>query len=274
MKVFTDPTEAQEYFSTVSDLAFVPTMGALHRGHGTLIESASREYSQVAISIFVNPLQFGKNEDFTKYPRTLEADLELAEAAGAQAAFIPDAIKFTTGIKTNVSVKGVSDNFEGTMRPGHFDGVATIVLKLFQVVQPKSAFFGLKDLQQCSVISTMVNDLNLPIKLRFIETVREPSGLAMSSRNKYLNEDQLAIAAHIHAELQSARAAIKISPNSVQVALESAKSNLQKVGMEVEYLELVDSSTMLKSDRLNPQARIVIAGKLFGVRLIDNIAIN
>ncbi len=274
MNIHRDIAEAQESFAKVDNLALIPTMGALHEGHCALINTAAQNHSNVAVSIFVNPLQFGQNEDFDKYPRKETEDLRLAKLAGANFAFIPDHSNFTKSINTTVKVKKVTQFYEGAHRPGHFDGVATIVLKLFNVVQPKTAYFGLKDLQQCAVIQQLVKDLNVPVKLQFIETIREESGLAKSSRNEYMTPEQRATAAGIYKTLIQLKSAGKSGPELFEKAKYEAVLSLNELGMELEYLDLVDPTTMLQTTPDNEQARIVIAGKLFGIRLIDNILLK
>ena len=200
-------------------VGLVPTMGALHEGHARLIETARRECDFVVVSLFVNPTQFGPNEDYARYPRAFEADLAVCEAAGASAVFNPDAeTMYPNGRSaTFVEVPGLSDVFEGAIRPGHFRGVATVVLKLLQIVGPDEAFFGQKDYQQVRVIERMVDDLNVPVKIRRVATVRAADGLALSSRNRYLDADHRAAAPVLWRALEAAAparfAAVSVMPS-------------------------------------------------------------
>jgi len=268
-------------------LGFVPTMGALHQGHLNLMEQSSAENDTSAISIFVNPLQFGPNEDLSKYPRQEADDLEMARSVGVQVAFCPSVEEMLGRNATTVTVSGVSDLFEGEKRPGHFTGVATIVSQLFGIVQPNVAYFGLKDLQQCAVIRQMVNDLCIPVRLKFCETVREPSGLAMSSRNRYFSPEQFERAADLNRIIVARAKAIFSDFGRRNHELTDATTELSKLGFEVQYLELVNSLTMQPAsdqelgqvlgqklsqlDATENPYRIVVAAQFCGVRLIDNI---
>src|SRR5271170_3851996 len=187
-------------------LGLVPTMGALHEGHTALVARARKECSRVIASVFVNPKQFGPKEDYKKYPRDLEADAEKLAAVGVDALFAPDAADiYPDGFRTYVNVEGISERLEGRSRPGHFRGVATVVLKLFEIVQPHFAYFGRKDAQQVRIISQMTRDLNLETEIVVCPIVREPDGLALSSRNAYLKPDERAAATVLHRALTAAR---------------------------------------------------------------------
>src|ERR1700731_5155660 len=187
-------------------VGFVPTMGALHAGHTALVQRAKQECAPVIASIFVNPKQFGPNEDFAKYPRTLEADSEKFSAAGVDALFLPDAAEiYPAGFRTYVTVEGLSDRLEGRSRPGHFRGVATVVMKLLEIVQPNFAYFGRKDAQQSRIITQMTRDLNLDTEIVVCPIVREPDGLAMSSRNAYLNAGERKAATVLSRALDAAK---------------------------------------------------------------------
>jgi pantoate--beta-alanine ligase len=185
-------------------VGFVPTMGALHEGHAALVRKALAECDTCVLSIFVNPLQFGPKEDFDRYPRPLETDLSLAKGWGVHWAFVPDVQEMYSGRETTIRVAGLSEMWEGADRPGHFEGVATIVAKLFHLAAPDIAYFGLKDYQQCAVIRRMVNDLNFRLDLSFVETVRESDGLALSSRNAYLDSEERRVAPLLFQALQEA----------------------------------------------------------------------
>src|SRR5713226_2896694 len=187
-------------------IGLVPTMGALHAGHTALAQRAKQRCAPVIASIFVNPKQFGPNEDFTRYPRTLEADAEKFSAAGVDALFLPDAAEiYPAGFRTYVTVEGLSDRLEGRSRPGHFRGVATVVMKLLEIVQPNYAYFGRKDAQQVRIISQMARDLNLDAEIVVCPIIREPDGLALSSRNAYLNGEERRAATVLRRALESAR---------------------------------------------------------------------
>jgi pantoate--beta-alanine ligase len=254
-------------------LGFVPTMGALHEGHAELVRQAAAECPTVIVSIYVNPTQFGPGEDFACYPRTEDDDLALLESVGASVVFLPSDIEMYPGHETKVCVKGAAIGFEGDQRPGHFDGVATVVAKLFLMTGCDIAYFGLKDLQQCAVVRQVVRDLCFAVTLRFIETVRDETGLALSSRNRYLSVEQRSLAASLFQVLiQTGRA--MLTGTSVLEACEFGKRTLRGLGFEPEYLDLVNPETMLKLDEPVLDARLVVAARLSGVRLIDNMALR
>jgi len=258
-------------------LGFVPTMGAFHEGHLSLMKKAKAECGFCAVSLFVNPLQFAPTEDLAKYPRQHEQDFEMARSVGVDLMFVPDHAELTQNIQTNVIVSGVSDLYEGQRRPGHFEGVATIVAKLFGIVQPDIALFGLKDLQQCAVIRQMVADLNMPLRLIFEETVREESGLAMSSRNQYFTPEQKSEAAELFRSLtKAARTLSTLNPGSndaVRITLDETTDSLRSKGFGVEYLDAVDPKTMHPATHIEQDSRLVVAAKFRTVRLIDNIPV-
>jgi pantoate--beta-alanine ligase len=251
-------------------------MGALHEGHLSLIRTARSENDEVAVSIFVNPTQFGPTEDFARYPRQLERDTEMAVEAGASWIFAPSVEEMYPRRSTTVSVHDVTDTFEGSRRPGHFDGVATVVLKLFNIVRPDAAYFGLKDLQQCQVVRTMVEDLNVPVRLRFCETLRESDGLAMSSRNAYLTTEQRRIAPMIHQTLIHLQERLygNYSTESIDAIINDARKSLSSVGFEVDYIDLVHVRSMRPIRHEHGEAAIVVAAKIGNTRLIDNIVMN
>ncbi|MEJ5170058.1 MAG: pantoate--beta-alanine ligase [Fimbriimonadales bacterium] len=271
MNVFRQPAEWKK--PADQTVGFVPTMGALHEGHLSLLRAAREECQTVVASIFVNPTQFGPNEDFQRYPRHEQRDLELCEAAGVDAVFVPTVETMYPRRTTVVAVRGVTERWEGAFRPGHFDGVTTVVAKLFHIVQPDIAYFGLKDLQQCAVIQRMVEDLNFAVRLRFCETVRESDGLAMSSRNQYLNPEERKKAASLFRRLCECRdEAIAGSPLSV--CLDRARVGLESDGFAVDYVAWVDPSTMEPVERLQTDSRLIAAVRLGSVRLIDNIGVK
>lgn len=252
-------------------VGFVPTMGAFHDGHLSLMRTAKNDCGYCVASLFVNPTQFGPNEDFAKYPRNEERDFELAESAGVDAIFAPDREEVYRDSETMVKVSGVADGFEGAIRPGHFDGVATVVAKLFGMVRPSDAYFGLKDYQQCRVIASMVKDLFIPVSLHFRDTVRESNGLAMSSRNAYLLGEERDKAAEIYRTLVFVKDHI-CSGKEIQQAVEEGKARLTGFGFDVQYLAAVNNH-MRAIEKSEPDSRLVVAAKLGSVRLIDNIAL-
>ncbi len=274
MKVFRTVKELREALASAPrPLGLVPTMGALHEGHLSLIRASAEACATTAISIFVNPTQFGPNEDLTAYPRREAEDLALAEEAGAGFAFCPSAEEMYGGSTTTIHVAGVSEGFEGAIRPGHFNGVATVVAKLFHIFSPNIAFFGWKDLQQCAVIRRMIRDLNMPIELRLVETVRNSGGLALSSRNAYLSPESRQEAEWIHRMLAVARSKILRGDLDIDSALADGRKLIESNNMTVDYLDLVDSETMTPIRSLTPTARLTIAVRKDGVRLLDNIPV-
>lgn len=256
-------------------VGFVPTMGALHAGHARLIEVARQQSDVVVVSIFVNPTQFGPNEDYSRYPRTLDADLDTCRRSGADLAFVPSAedIYPPGPPATYVEVPGLSDVLEGAVRPGHFRGVATVVLKLFQIVGPDVAFFGQKDFQQQLVLRRMVSDLNVPVRIETVPTVREPDGLAMSSRNRYLDPDQRRAAAILSRALREADAAVRAGERSADRVRQILRSTLESERLaSVDYAEVADADTLEPLDHLGEGRRGValVAVRVGPARLIDN----
>ena len=255
-------------------VAFVPTMGNLHEGHLTLMREARKHAQTVICSIFVNPMQFGANEDLDKYPRTLDADIAALESAGVDLLYFPSVETMypkPLAEQTKVEVPVISDLYCGASRPGHFVGVTTVVAKLFNMVQPDVALFGTKDFQQLSMIRRMVADLAMPIEIIGVPTIRDLDGLAMSSRNQYLTRDERAIAPMIYAELK--QLADIFSQDFSQLEQQSADSlaRLAEAGFEPDYLHVVDAETLLPLTNKSQQGVILIAAKLGAARLIDNI---
>ncbi|MCA1997649.1 MAG: pantoate--beta-alanine ligase [Armatimonadetes bacterium] len=271
MNVLRHPSEWTKPVGTT--VGFVPTMGALHEGHLSLMRKARAECGHVIVSIFVNPTQFGPHEDFQRYPRNEQRDLELCREVGVDTVFAPDVETMYPRRTTVVAVRGVTERWEGAFRPGHFDGVTTVVTKLFHIVQPDRAYFGLKDLQQCAVIRRMVEDLNFPVKLRFCETVREPDGLAMSSRNQYLSPEERQRAALLYRRLTECRDEAA-SGGSLAASLDRARMALESDGFAVDYVAWVDPVSMEPIDRLQPGSRLIAAVRLGSVRLIDNLGLD
>ena len=253
-------------------LAFVPTMGALHAGHMTLIAAAAARADHVIASIFVNPLQFGPTEDLARYPRRETADAAMLAEAGVAALWLPDAATmYPDGFATTVSVAGIGDVLDGAARPGHFDGVATVVAKLFGQVRPDVALFGEKDWQQLAVIRRMVVDLNLGLDIVGVPTSREDDGLARSSRNAYLSPAERAAAVALPDALIRAGAAIS-SGSDVSQALDHARKALANAGFAVDYVELVDGNLQPLA-AVTGDARLLAAARIGTTRLIDNIAV-
>lgn len=253
-------------------------MGALHEGHLSLMRAAKAECDTTIASIFVNPTQFGPQEDFTNYPRTEQEDIELARSAGVDYLFMPTIEEMYENTNTLVHVSGVSELWEGQRRPGHFDGVATIVAKLFHIISPHYSYFGLKDFQQCAVLKAMVRDLNFRITLRFMETVREVDGLAMSSRNRYLSPEERSRAPLLykslgHAALEIA-ALLTDSAGSIENILAKQVSSLASNGFSVDYFELVDAESLEPTRKASGPRRLLAAAKLGSTRLIDNCGIG
>jgi pantoate--beta-alanine ligase len=257
-----------------ASVALVPTMGALHAGHMALIEAARRPGQRVVASIFVNPRQFGANEDLSRYPRREGADARMLAEAGCDLLWAPEVEEmYPDGFATTVSVSGVSEGLDGAARPGHFDGVATVVAKLFGQVRPDQAFFGEKDFQQLAVVRRMVVDLDLGIEVVGVPTQRDDDGLALSSRNIYLDEGERARAVALPRALGEAARAIKRG-NDPQVALAEARTALIAAGFDVDYLALADAETLsLDPDSSRPR-RLLAAARIGSTRLIDNLAIG
>ena len=264
-----------QWRSAGDTLAFVPTMGNLHAGHLRLVEEARKLASRVVVSIFVNPTQFCAGEDFGAYPRTPEEDVDKLKGSGADLLFMPHADEvYPVGAVTVVEVPGVSDDLCGKFRPGHFRGVATVVCKLFSMVQPDVALFGEKDWQQLMVIRRMVADLNLPLSIVGIPTVRAPSGLAMSSRNAYLSEDEKQRASVLYRSLSQAKAALEAGLRDYTGIEAAAVQMLQNEGFRIDYFAIrrLDDLTGPSTD--DTDFVVLVAAWLGRARLIDNIRIS
>jgi pantoate--beta-alanine ligase len=257
-------------------VGLVPTMGALHEGHTSLIRAARRDTGFVVVSIFVNPTQFGPKEDLSRYPRPLEHDLALCAREGADLVFHPTPeTVYPPGFGTFVEVTGLQDVLEGASRPGHFRGVATVVLKLFNIVQPDLAFFGQKDGQQARIIRQMVADLNVPVEVRVCPTVREADGLALSSRNAYLDAEQRRNAVALSAALELGRALIEQGerdPRRVGYVMEARIAAAP--GAVLDYAQVVDADSLRPLDRLHGRVMLAVAVRFGGTRLIDNVLVD
>ena len=268
------------------DIAFVPTMGNLHAGHIHLVEVAKLHANCVVVSIFVNPLQFGPSEDLASYPRTLQADCEKLQAAGASIVFTPNVEEMyaqiteskSEGINLNqtmtITPPPIANELCGATRPGHFAGVATVVMKLFNMVQPSVAVFGQKDFQQLFIITQMVKQFNLPIDIIAVETVREPSGLAMSSRNGYLTDAQRATASQLNSALQGIVKSIKNGNKNYGELEQQAKAELNSQGWLTDYISIRSSESLLPADGADTKLVVLGAAKLGNTRLIDNLAFS
>jgi pantoate--beta-alanine ligase len=254
-------------------VGLVPTMGALHEGHLSLVRAAKKRCDAVVASIFVNPTQFGPTEDLAKYPRPMERDRALLEEEGVDILFAPSVEEvYGSGSITWVLVEGLSEKLDGRSRPGHFRGVATVVAKLFNIIEPKSAFFGQKDAAQLAVIRRMVRDLNFPVEIIAVSIVREPDGLAMSSRNAYLSPEERCRALVLQRSLRRAEAEFqsgqRIAAKLISAALEVLASEPQ---VAVDYLEVVNPDTLEPVERITQTALLAIAARVGSTRLIDNV---
>ncbi len=258
-------------------VGFVPTMGALHEGHISLVRRAKSENDIVVVSIFVNPTQFGPGEDFSKYPRNAEQDLALLEKAGADVAFLPQAEAiYPSGFLTKIEVSALSEKLCGIFRPGHFSGVATVVNKFFNIVQPSRAYFGQKDFQQTVILRRMVNDLNMEIEILVCPTVREKDGLAMSSRNAYLDEAERKAASVLFRTLTQAASAIRQGGATPESAVKRMHEMLtrEQLVKEVQYAGIYDMTTLDALKEFQKTNLIALAVKLGNTRLIDNMVVE
>jgi len=263
-------------------VGFVPTMGALHEGHLSLSRQAAADCDRVVASIFVNPLQFGPREDLSRYPRTFEHDCDVLGAAGCRVVFAPSVeemygnIDLARGTMTYVEVTQLGEMWEGVVRPGHLRGVATVVAKLFNIVQPDRAYFGEKDYQQLKVIQRMVYDLNLDIEIVPMPTIREADGLAMSSRNAYLSEPQRAASTTLYRAMQAAQElALQGEVDTVKLGAAAHRICDAEPLVKVQYIAIVDADSLKAIEKLDEHAaRILIAAKVGETRLIDNLAIG
>jgi len=277
----TSVTELRQYVQHWKDhgqsIAFIPTMGNLHAGHMSLIEKGQSLCDRSICSIFVNPMQFGPNEDWDHYPRTLEADIDKLEKIGCDLAYMPTASElYPDGLDriTQVHVTDLTDNYEGAHRPGHFTGVATVVLKLFNIVKPDVSVFGKKDFQQYRVISKMVEDLNLDVQIIGQETTRDPSGLATSSRNQYLDAEQTRRAALIYRQLRDTAQLIDKGERDYQSLERQALATLEEAGFNTDYFKICNAETLLPASADDRDLVILVTAGLGATRLLDNIEIS
>lgn len=257
-------------------LGLVPTMGALHQGHLSLVRAAKAQCDLVVVSIFVNPLQFGPNEDLAKYPRNFDRDRELLAKEGADFIFAPSVEEmYPRGAVTYVTVEGLSDKLCGDSRPGHFRGVTTVVSELFNIVEPDRAFFGQKDAAQSTIIRRMVRDLNIPVQVVVCPIVREPDGLAMSSRNSYLDAQQRKSALGLYRSLTAVQGRFDQGERKARALIEAGKQTFTYEPLvRLDYFEIVDPETLDPVDDLSRGALVAVAAFVGNVRLIDNIVLR
>ena len=271
MKTVRTVAELRTELAGCQGIGLVPTMGFLHEGHLSLIRRASEECDTVVVSLFVNPKQFGEGEDLDAYPRDEARDAALAEECGADILFAPaNEEVYPDGFATTVEVAGLTDVLCGEARPGHFAGVTTVVTKLFNMVRPDVAYFGQKDAQQALVIRKLVRDLDMPVRIEVCPTIREPDGLALSSRNAYLSADERARALGLSRALQAAEAAVAAGRTSAEEVLSEARNQLQQAGIEPEYLELRSAQDLTPVERVNGSTLLTVAAQVGRARLIDN----
>ena len=276
MKVLKTTSDTRLACSQFQTVGFVPTMGSLHEGHLALVRRAKLECGAVAVSIFVNPTQFAPGEDFAKYPRNLERDLELLERSQVDVVFVPSAAEvFPNGFDTQVQVGTVTQQLEAAIRPGHFNGVATVVTKLFNVVQPYRAYFGQKDGQQCVVIRKLVRDLNFPCEIVVEPTVRESDGLAMSSRNVFLTPEQRGQASVLFKALTAAKARFMDGEREA-VALRSVVEGalVEVPSAIIDYISVADSTDLKELNYIDRAALLSLAVRIGSVRLLDNLLLE
>ncbi len=279
MKIARTPKEARRILEKLRSkgdrIGFVPTMGDLHEGHLSLIRLSMMEMDRTVVSIFVNPTQFGPNEDFNRYPRDHQRDQKILKDIGCDLLFIPATRNiYSADGRTRVSVKGVTDYLCGSYRPGHFNGVTLVVAKLFNIISPDTAFFGQKDAQQAVVIQRMAADLDFPVKIRLGPVVREESGLAKSSRNRYLGEEDREKAVSIFSALNEAFSLIRKGERDSLKIRDIVKRKISESGLEVQYAEVVRGKDMKPVDEIRGVVLISVAAMISGVRLIDNIAVR
>ncbi|KNZ68869.1 pantoate/beta-alanine ligase [Thermincola ferriacetica] len=280
MRLLKTIEEAKAYIKEVKtagrSVGFVPTMGYLHEGHLQLMKVARRECDTVIISIFVNPIQFGVNEDYDKYPRDLTRDCELAASVGVDAVFAPTAAEmYPSGYATFLEVEGLTEKLCGLSRPGHFRGVTTVVTKLFNIVQPDIAYFGQKDAQQVLVIKKMVADLNMNLTVKTVETVREADGLAMSSRNTYLNKEERQAALVLYKSLQKARDMIRAGERQKSRVIAAMEALIKAEPLaRIDYVDILSIPDLRDIEELKGEILIALAVYIGNTRLIDNFMLE
>ena len=271
MKTVRTVSEVRDELAGRQHIALVPTMGSLHEGHLSLIRCAREECETVVVSLFVNPKQFGEGEDLDAYPRDEERDARLAEESGADILFAPSLDEvYPDGFSTTVEIAGLTDVLCGAARPGHFAGVTTVVTKLFNMVGPDVAYFGQKDAQQAIVISKLVRDLDIPVRIEICPTIRDADGLALSSRNAYLSDSERQRALGLSRALRAAEAAVADGRIATDDVLAAAREQLQQAGLEPEYLELRSAKDLAPVERVNGSTLLAVAAQVGRARLIDN----
>lgn len=274
MRIVRDVAAVRAAVAGAGRVGLVPTMGAFHEGHLSLIRAARQACDLVVVWLFVNPTQFNEAADLAGYPRDEERDARLAAECGADILFAPPVEEvYPDGFATTVTVSGIADVLEGAHRPGHFDGVATVVAKMFAMVAPEVAYFGAKDAQQVAVVRRMVTDLNLPVRIEVLPIVREPDGLAMSSRNVRLDPDQRRRATALHRGLAAGRAAVAAGERDAEAAAAVVSRELAGASITAEYIAVVDPDTFAPLERIERPALIALAARVGPVRLIDNMEV-
>jgi len=268
--------EVRAALSDAGTVGLVPTMGALHEGHLSLVRRAREECDTVAVSVFVNPTQFGEDEDLEAYPRDEARDAALLEAEGVDVLFAPPLEEvYPAGFSTSVHVSGVTETLEGDSRgPEHFEGVATVVLKLLNMTRPQVAYFGQKDAQQALVIRRMVRDLDVPVRIDVLPTVRDPEGLALSSRNSYLSDPERRQALSLSGALRAAEEAVARGELDAPSVLAAARHELEAAGLEPEYLELRSAEDLTPVESVNGSTLLAVAARVGRARLIDNVVLT
>jgi len=277
VKVIRNVAEMKAMRKTLAGpIGFVPTLGYLHAGHISLVNQSKKDNASTVVSIFVNPTQFGPKEDFEKYPRDEQCDIAMLEKAGVDVAFLPAPHEmYPNGFNTWVEVQGITERLEGAVRPGHFKGVATVCNKLFNIVQPDKAYFGQKDAQQVLVIKKMVADLNMNLELVVISTLREADGLAMSSRNSYLSQDERKAATVLYRALLKAKEMKQAGEHDAETIREAMAELVQTEPLaEIDYISIADPTTLTELEKVKSQALVSLAVRIGKTRLIDNIVLT
>ena len=276
MKVIRTIAELRrELAGAARPVGLVPTMGFFHDGHLSLMRAARAANETVVVSLFVNPTQFGPNEDLATYPRDEQRDLALAQAEGVDIVFAPSVEEvYPDGFSTTVEVGELTEPLDGAARPGHFKGVTTVVTKLLNMVGPDAAYFGQKDAQQALVIRHLVRDLNMPVRIEVCPTIREPDGLAMSSRNAYLNEEERQRAVALSRALRAAEQAVARGDLGAEAVIAAARQELDEAGIDPEYLELRSATDLTPAARVNGSTLLAVAARVGPARLIDNTMLN
>ena len=276
MRVVRTIAEVRAARRSLGRLGFVPTMGALHAGHMSLVALAAQRSDTVAVSIFVNPTQFAPHEDLDRYPRPIEADLAQLEKAGVDLVFLPAAEEiYPTGFATRIEVGSIADRLEGAIRPNHFSGVATVVVKLLNIITPDLAFFGQKDVQQTRVVRQVVRDLNMPVEIVIGPTVREPDGLALSSRNIYLDTAQRQEALSLFQGLRAAQTVFLSGERDAEKLRALAAAPIQETHGKIDYVSVADPDTLVELDMIGPVGAILSLAVRFGAtRLLDNVMLG